>query len=130
MGLKSSTSSKNKETCPCWKALIWPPVLQKPYYGLTTISTLFTFFLPLDFKIFVSCSIFGIFSSLQLYCLCCCVNDFECANSSYYEIVQQKSSNSRINNMAKQPVLIFDFEKNPFDGDPGQTHQFIPFFLG
>ncbi len=32
--------------------------------------------------------------------------------------------------MAKQPILIFDFEKNPFDGDPRQAHQFIPFLLG
>ena len=32
--------------------------------------------------------------------------------------------------MARQPILIFDFEKNPFDGDPRQAHQFIPFLLG
>ena len=32
--------------------------------------------------------------------------------------------------MAKQPILIFDFEKNPFDGDPRQAHQFIPLLLG
>ena len=32
--------------------------------------------------------------------------------------------------MSKQPILIFDFEKTPFDGDPRQAHQFIPFLLG
>jgi len=32
--------------------------------------------------------------------------------------------------MARQPILIFDFEKIPFDGDPRQAHQFIPFLLG
>ena len=32
--------------------------------------------------------------------------------------------------MAKQPILIFDFEKTPFDGDPRQAHQFILFLLG
>ena len=32
--------------------------------------------------------------------------------------------------MARQPILLFDFEKTPFDGDPRQAHQFIPFLLG
>jgi hypothetical protein len=32
--------------------------------------------------------------------------------------------------MARQPILIFNFEKIPFDGDPRQAHQFIPFLLG
>ena len=30
----------------------------------------------------------------------------------------------------KTPLLTFDFEKQPFDGDPRQAHQFIPFLLG
>ena len=30
----------------------------------------------------------------------------------------------------KTPLLTFDFEKQPFDGDPRQAHQFIPVLLG
>ncbi len=85
---------------------------------------------PANLKIFVYGSIFSISYVTQLYCLRYCVNDFESANSSLYEIVQQKSLIYRINNMARQPILIFDFEKPPFDGDPRQAHQFIPFLLG
>ena len=32
--------------------------------------------------------------------------------------------------MSRQSILIFDFEKPPFDGDPRQAHQLIPFLLG
>ena len=80
---------------------------------------------PVNLKIFASGSIFSFSHVTQLYCL-----RYESANSSLNEIVQQKSSIYRINNMARQPILIFDFEKPPFDGDSRQAHQFIPFLLG